>query len=911
MHSFQKGLYTFLLSILCFSGFAQATEAWYIRRTPPEPWTWCPVLNTNITEMDNVFTVGGWNSGYFTTVDVTDAFGPDSKFVFLEGGDNHAIDLKDFLLVNITTIENWVYNGGSLFLNAAPNEGSDINFGFGGTVLDYTPGWYSSTADASDPAHPIFSGPYTPTGLTWTGTSFTHAKVTGTCLTPLIEDAAAGWNAAAEKRWGSGVVIFGGMTVTGWHSPFTQARNMRQNILSYLYNFVGVNAGAFDYPDSIYCKSEIDPFPTFDPGADTGTFTATPAGMVIDAETGLIDLSASAAGTYVITNGAIVACVPSSFTMIIAEDPKANFILPGSPFCDDEPDPAPSYVLGGIGGTFTVSPPGAVFNAATGVVDLDASAPGTYTITNTVTSLYCGVDDHSITFTINPTYDIIINADICDGTSYTLPDGTVVTAGGTYINNFLTAAGCDSIMTTNLVVNATYATTVNASICFGDVYVLPDGTNATTPGAYVQIFPTATGCDSAITTILDVNPTYANSVSASICSGESYALPDGTLATTSGIYVANLTTVDLCDSIITTTLGVFPTYATPINAVICSGETYTLPDGTLTGAAGVYITNLLSVKGCDSIITTTLTVNPTYFPIINAAICEGFTYTLPDGIVVATTGTYTTTYNTIAGCDSIITTNLIVNPNPVIIFNIDDVICLEEPIINLSASPAGGIYAGTGIVGTDFNPTVAGVGGPYVLTYSYTDANGCFSSASVSIAVDQNIADAWGDTTVYAGEPAVLYSEAGGDYTWTPPTQVICTTCPETNAYPLESIVYTMTSVNVNGCIASDIVSVEVLPNPGNTSFIPNTFTPNGDSYNDFFFAYGYNLAAIKSVRIYDRWGSLLFIKENILAGSESEGWDGTYNGEQLNQGVYAYIMELTFVNGITTSYQGNVTLIR
>lgn len=147
-----------------------------------------PVLNTNITEMDNVFGVGGWNSGYFTTVDVTDAFGPDSKFVFLEGGDDHAIELKTFLTANITAIENWVYAGGSLFLNAAPNEGADINFGFGGVLLDYTPGAYASNVDASDPLHPIFAGPYTPTGLSWTGTSYTHAKVTGPCLMPLIED---------------------------------------------------------------------------------------------------------------------------------------------------------------------------------------------------------------------------------------------------------------------------------------------------------------------------------------------------------------------------------------------------------------------------------------------------------------------------------------------------------------------------------------------------------------------------------------------------------------------------------------------------------------------------------------------------------------------------------------------------
>ncbi len=910
MHTFKKATLFTLILLSAYSTFAQ-TEAWYIRRTPPEPWTWCPVLNTNITEMDNVFGVGGWNSGYFTTVDVTDAFGPDSKFVFLEGGDDHAIELKTFLTANITAIENWVYAGGSLFLNAAPNEGADISFGFGGVLLDYTPGYYASSVDASDPLHPIFAGPYTPTGLAWTGTSFTHAKVTGPCLIPLIEDSFAGFYAAAEKRWGAGVCIFGGMTVTGWHSPFTQARNLRQNILSYLYNFEGVIASTFTYPDSIYCKTDPDPFPIFEPGADTGTFTATPVGMVIDPETGEVDLSASAPGTYIITNGAVIDCIPAAFTMIIGAEPKANFTYLAGIYCSNDSDPTPSFLLGGIAGTFTSSPPGIVINAATGTIDLSASSPGTYTITNTVNSLYCGTDTHTYTVTINAAYDLIVDAEICEGTSYTLPDGTVITLGGTYVNNFITPAGCDSIITTNLTVNDTYATTINASICNGEVYVLPDGTNATTPGAYVQLFPTAAGCDSAVTTILDVNPVYSYVVNTGICSGETYTLPDGTTTTTMGTYNITLPTVDGCDSNIITHLMVFPVYAISETVNICAGETYTLPDGTVTGAAGIYNSNLLSEYFCDSIITTTLIVDPVYNPVFNEAICEGESYTLPSGVVVNTSGTYTSAYTTAAGCDSIITTNLTVNPNPIITFILDDIVCLEDAVIPLTAFPAGGIYSGTGIAGTDFIPATAGVGGPYIITYDYTDANGCFATASVSISVDQNVATAWGDTTVFAGEEATLYSEAGGDYTWTPPTQLICATCPETPAYPLESILYTITSYNINGCVASDDVYIEVLPNPGNATFIPNTFTPNGDNFNDYFFAYGYNLESIKSMRIYDRWGSMIFIKENLDAEAESEGWDGTYNGELVNQGVYAYIVELTFHNGITTKYQGNITLIR
>ena len=290
-----------------------------------------------------------------------------------------------------------------------------------------------SSGTATDPTHPIFNGPYLPCGLTWTGTSFTHAKITGSCLTTLIDDTFGASVACAEKHWGAGTVIFGSMTVTGWHSPFTQARNMRQNILSYLYNYIGVNAGDFTYADSIYCTTDPDPSPIFDPGADTGVFTATPAGLIIDPATGTVDLSLSAAGTYVITNGGMVACTPSSFTMIIGASPKSTYLYSGSPFCTNDADPAPVFIFGGVAGAFTSAPGGLSINPVTGVIDVSASTPGTYTVTNSVTSLYCGVDTHDVIVVINPSYAQTINAEICGDITYTLPDGTIAAATGTYV----------------------------------------------------------------------------------------------------------------------------------------------------------------------------------------------------------------------------------------------------------------------------------------------------------------------------------------------------------------------------------------------------------------------------------------------------------------------------------------------
>ncbi len=323
--NFRSSLFIFVLITLFISDqnlFAQATESWYIRRTPPEPWTWAPILNSNMTEMDEVFGVDEWHSAYFDEVDPIEAFGPSSCFIFLEGGDDHADELNVFLSDNITLIEDWVFAGGSLFLNAAPNEGGNIDFGFDGVTLIYPS--FTSTGTAVDLAHPIFNGPYTPVGSSWNGPYFGHATIDGPDLIPLITNEFSAV-VMAEKSWGAGKVIFGGMTVTAWHDPIPDAVNMRLNVMKYLASYAFLD---FSYADDIFCSYDTEIyFPIFSPGADTGTFAAEPDGLVIDEITGAIDIDASLPGTYSISNNFLgIGCKSDSAqtTISIVEPPVAD-----------------------------------------------------------------------------------------------------------------------------------------------------------------------------------------------------------------------------------------------------------------------------------------------------------------------------------------------------------------------------------------------------------------------------------------------------------------------------------------------------------------------------------------------------------------------------------------------------------
>lgn len=201
-------------------------------------------------------------------------------------------------------------------------------------------------------------------------------------------------------------------------------------------------------------------------------------------------------------------------------------------------------------------------------------------------------------------------------------------------------------------------TPVTASICQGSSYTLPDGNVVSDQGVYNTMLTSSTGCDSVIVTTLTVNSAITEQVSASICPGDSYMLPDGALVSNAGIYNTTLVSSGNCDSIIVTTLSLNSVYNLNFDVAICSGSLYTFPDGSVSGVAGSHTSYLTTVAGCDSIIITTLSVNPAIGSVANAEICPGSTYLLPDGQSVSLAGTYTTTLSTSLGCDSVITTHI-------------------------------------------------------------------------------------------------------------------------------------------------------------------------------------------------------------------------------------------------------------
>jgi hypothetical protein len=196
---------------------------YYLRSTVGAPWS----QNTNETSMNTVFGTGNWIDERYETVSVPALLSPATTF--MEGGDSNADELNAFLTANAAAITNWVTAGGRLFVNAAPNEGGNINFLFGVTLV-YPD--QSNTGDAINAANPIFNGPYVPAGTAYTGNWFSHATLTGP-LTPLIR-ASSGQPSFGTLAVGAGFVGFGGMTTTNFESPQPNATNLRNNIITYI-----------------------------------------------------------------------------------------------------------------------------------------------------------------------------------------------------------------------------------------------------------------------------------------------------------------------------------------------------------------------------------------------------------------------------------------------------------------------------------------------------------------------------------------------------------------------------------------------------------------------------------------------------------------------------------------------------
>jgi len=96
------------------------------------------------------------------------------------------------------------------------------------------------------------------------------------------------------------------------------------------------------------------------------------------------------------------------------------------------------------------------------------------------------------------------------------------------------------------------------------------------------------------------------------------------------------------------------------------------------------------------------------------------------------------------------------------------------------------------------------------------------------------------------------------------------------------------------------------------TVWLPNVFSPNGDLVNDIFNVISTpSILKIKQLEIFDRWGSSVFFIRDFPPNDVRYGWDGSFNGQQLNPAVFAWVLQWEDLNHELHEERGNVTLVR
>lgn len=450
---------------------------------------------------------------------------------------------------------------------------------------------------------------------------------------------------------------------------------------------------------------------------------------------------------------------------------------------------------------------------------------GSHTLTGQTTGTYeVVIDLNNCTQTITniavqgntlPTYTLSANASVCEGDA--LPSPTIQLTGTSPWNITYTVQG----------------TPVTTSVT-SSPYTIPF--SQTVPGTY-SIIVTAiadANCTGVATTaktditIVDRPDIVFNAIPARCSDGSAinltpYATPAGGVFSGSGIVGSTFTPSVLLigDNTITYTAAnagcqstqnqTATVYALPsVSPVsttgldVCVNKTLQL-QGTPSGGANTYVSHLWS--GQTAGLSSTTIQNPTYTP--------------------TTAGNYTLTYRVTDShtCSAQANISIAVHDLPEITLTPIDALCENASAISLDskASPSGGVWSGTGIVGTQYSPAGLLAQSPVSVTYTYTDSYSCQNSKSTTIIVNPVPVVSFTLPTQiceYAA-PIVLTATAtplGGTGVWSG-TGVVGNQFNPSGLSGAINITYTYT---LNGCVQSLTKQITVQPRPTITFNLPN-----------------------------------------------------------------------------------------
>ena len=429
----------------------------------------------------------------------------------------------------------------------------------------------------------------------------------------------------------------------------------------------------------------------------------------------------------------------------------------------------------------------------------------------------------------------------------------------------------------------------NATICEGETYTTNNNQYSMT-GVYNYTLISSQGCDSIVTLNLNVQPASQTSFTPTICQGETFEI-NGEILDETGNFFYTFDAANGCDSIVTVVLTVVPAATRTEEFSICEGQPFSFEGMDLT-QTGIYPFFYEQANGCDSTFIIDLTVNETYTEEAFASICQGETYQFGNDMLT-TSGIYSGGLISRFGCDSSV------------------VLTLEVDEATFSQSEAtfceGDIFEFQGV--------------EYDTPGSYQSVilnnNNCDSTIFLELDMitwdegimlpNDTVVDLGSDLMIVPEyiapefEQTVWLNESG---------EVVSNESSFFLSEVLERRELTLSAIDEFGCVDEDNIVIRVDRNIG--VYTPNIFSPNGDVSNDYFRpVVNKSIASLKEMRIYDRWGNLVYLGENIVDLEGWQGWDGKFNGQAAISGVYVYSAIFIALDGKEEALSGDITLIR
>lgn len=353
------------------------------------------------------------------------------------------------------------------------------------------------------------------------------------------------------------------------------------------------------------------------------------------------------------------------------------------------------------------------------------------------------------------------------------------------------------------------------------------------------------------------------------------------------------------DSIIEVRLVFYQPAFTLIEEVLCEGDTLWVNNVPYHAGFnfGEEVIEGGAANGCDSIIDVNLTVVPRAYLKIDQILCEGDTLFVngrvydalnPAGIEIIPGGAAN------GLCDSTIEVNL--RPVALPYFVLEDTLCPDTFLLINGRRYDRDTRAGLEVL--------AGA-----------SAIGCDSLVYVSLVFRDDLWISLGDDReVYYGDSIcldLLTSFTPDQLEWTPPLP-----CADASCLTVCQTFFTDSNLEVfaldqaTGCLLHDDLRITVTREA--KWYAPNAFKPEGSAGNNrFYISTGAGIVRINNLRIVNRWGELMFERENLEPGNPSDGWDGIWKGDQAPPGVYVFWAESEWRDGTTEILSGSFALIR